>query len=351
MPRRVLHILSDADWGGTGIARIVSAIAHGIDPQRYEISACFVGTAGPLFEEFQKQGIPTSLIKWRHPHRDPAGLFRLWWRLRKEQFDVVHLHWGGRGVRWTIRNACSPKLVFHLHGQITEHDLRRHTASSTAGVDAVIAVSQAVAQHCLSGNTKIVYSGVDIPEDLTRHSSPEITIGTAGRLIPIKGINYLLRAMSLLKPDFPHLRLEIAGVGPESSNLKDEVASLGLEANVTFLGWISDPLSKLSQWTAFIQPSVEEGLPIAVLEAMATGLPVVASAVGGLPEIVDDGKTGRLVPPADPVSLANAIRELLLDPVNATNMGNAGRARVMQEFSSRKMVNEVLSIYDDLFRL
>src|SRR5437879_914480 len=188
MPRRVLHILSDADWGGTGIARIVSAIACGIDPQKYEIRACFIGKDGPLVEEFQKQGIPTSVVKWRHPHRDPVGLLRLWWRLRKERFDVVHLHWGGRAVRI----ACNAKVLLHLHSHINKDDLRTPHAISTVGCDAVIAASHAAARLSSHSNTRVVYYGINILENPLRSFSHDIKIGTAGRLVPLKGITYLL---------------------------------------------------------------------------------------------------------------------------------------------------------------
>jgi glycosyltransferase involved in cell wall biosynthesis len=349
MPRRVLHILGDAQHEGTGIARVVSTLARKIDPQRYEISACFVGDSGPLVTEFQSQGIPTRVIKWLHPHRDAVGLLRLWWALKGERFDIIHLHWGGRGVRWVSSRASSAKLVFHLHGRINENESQKPQAIPTKDADAVIAVSQSVARTSLNGNTRVVYSGLDTSENLRPESIPDMTtIGTAGRLVSLKGIIYLLRAMSLLQVDFPLLRLEVAGIGSEISALKKETAELGLNGSVKFLGWIPDMKPIFYRWTIFVQPSLEEGFGIAVLEAMAAGLPVIASAVGGLPEIVDHGVTGMLVPAADPVALADCLRQMLSNVHAANSMGNAAALHVQNQFSSQKMTDEICKVYDDL---
>src|SRR5258707_10629231 len=99
MPKRVLHVLGTAQPKGTGIARIVSALARGIDPQKYTVKACFMGATGPLVESFQREGIPTRVIPWRHPHRDPLGLFSFARMVVNERFDIIHFHWGGRALR------------------------------------------------------------------------------------------------------------------------------------------------------------------------------------------------------------------------------------------------------------
>src|SRR5258708_7458450 len=143
-PRRVLHLLGSSGHEGTGIARIVSTLALGTDPQRYVTSAYFFGQPGPLSQDFEEKGIATRIIKWRHPSRDPIGFFAFWNHLRKESFDIVHVHWGGRGIRALVRGSGA-KVVLHLHGRTNEIGGIKPARVSTAIADAVIAVSQAVA--------------------------------------------------------------------------------------------------------------------------------------------------------------------------------------------------------------
>ena len=140
----------------------------------------------------------------------------------------------------------------------------------------------------------------------------------------LKGIEYLLSAAAALRREFPALRVEIAGSGPQREKLEEAVAHAGLGGQVKFLGWIDDLTSVLPRWDVFVMPSLEEGFPIAALDAMAAGLPVVATSVGGVPELIEDGKTGWLVPPRDAEALASRLRLLLCNPELRLSMGAAG---------------------------
>ena len=175
-------------------------------------------------------------------------------------------------------------------------------------------------------------------------------IGTAGRLIELKGIEYLLRAAEELRHDFPALRVEIAGEGPERTKLEEQVQQSGLGDHVRFLGWIDNISEVLTGWDVFVMPSLEEGLGNAALEAMAAGLPVVASSVGALPEVVEDGTTGWLVPPRDPAALALHLRLLLSNRELRQRMGAAGYARVRDHFSLAQMVEGFARLYEELLR-
>jgi len=201
----------------------------------------------------------------------------------------------------------------------------------------------------------VVYPGIaDVGErgcdGLPSSDSARSVIGCAARLVLAKGIVYLLEAVRLLRPEIPQVRLEIAGSGPEQARLQTQARRLGLEGCVCFLGWRADVRDLMSQWDVFVLPSLEEGFGLAAAEAMAAGLPVVASAVGGLQEIVQDGETGYLVPPRDPVLLAARLRSLLLNPGLQNAMGTAARARVREQFSPPKMVHAITEIYDGLLR-
>jgi glycosyltransferase involved in cell wall biosynthesis len=216
--------------------------------------------------------------------------------------------------------------------------------------DRVVALSQAVAVNVAGVNPHVVYHGIRIPEQASqrRNSGRSMVLGVASRLVPVKGIVYLIRALAFLRNEFPDVRLEIAGAGSDENLLRREAHALGVDGAVVFAGWQPDVWPWLARWDIFVQPSLVEGFGMAALEAMAAGLPVVGTSVGGLPELIEDGWTGFLVPPANAMALAGRLRDLLLDPDRRRAMGAAGQARVRQRFSAERMTAELAGIYDEL---
>jgi glycosyltransferase involved in cell wall biosynthesis len=352
MTQNVLHILGTAQPEGTGMARIVGALARGLDPERYRIHAWFLEGAGPLVGMLEQAGVQASALDWWRGARDPLGARRFWRSLRTQRFSIVHLHFGGRSVCWLARKATQAKIIRHLHGRILEPQGLTPVYFSARGTDAVVAVSQAVASRVVDGQARVIYAGVDVlpgdPPALRHRATSEIIIGTAGRLVELKGIEYLISTVATLRREFPTLRVEIAGSGPQREKLEEAVAHAGLGEQVEFLGWIDDLASLLPRWDVFVMPSLEEGFPIAALDAMAASLPVVATPVGGVPELIEDGKTGWLVPPRDAEALASRLRLLLCNPELRLSMGVAGYARVRDHFSAAQMTENFAKLYDEL---
>lgn len=353
MSHHVLHLIATAQPEGKAFAWMVGALARGLDPERYSIEAWFLGGDGPLAAELRDAGIQVRVLNWMRGARDPFGAWRFWRALRGQEFAIVHMHLGGRSVRWLARGITRAKIIAHLHGRVLESRGPTPVLFPVQGFDLVIATSRAVAERALGAQPVVVYPGVAVPEQRGEVSAdlqapPPRIVGTAGRLVPIKGIGYLIRALAVLRTEFSDLRLEIAGSGPERPAIENEVKSLGLADCVTFLGWQDDLLPVLTRWDVFALPSLEEGFGIAALEAMAAGLPVVATAVGGVPELVQDGVTGWLVPPRDSAALADRLRALLLDPRQRRIMGVAGRVRARENFSVDRMVAAIAKIYDSL---
>jgi glycosyltransferase involved in cell wall biosynthesis len=347
MPIRVLHILGDSRREGTAIARIVQSLCRHTSHSDFELAACFVGADGPLNEEFKRCGIPTRVIAWKHPSRDILGTLRLASYLSSSHFDVLHFHWGGPRLRRIGKLASGAKVVFHLHSSIEETRDVRSADIPTHNSDAVIAVSKAVEASSKHPNTRVIYPGIEIPESVQRVEDPDLC-GCATRLVPIKGVSHLLRAIALLKDRFPQLRLEVAGDGPARAELESEAAQLGISDRVKFLGWV-DPWNQLrSRWAVMVHPSLQEGLPLSMLEAMADGTSIVASSVGGVPEVIFDGASGTLVPAADPAALASAISLLLKDPDRRNKLGTAAAQRVRESFSAKKMAAEISAVYREL---
>src|SRR5207248_2205806 len=160
------------------------------------------------------------------------------------------------------------------------------------------------------------------------------------RLSPEKDIATLLQAVALIAKKTPGFRLEIAGDGPCKPELLRLANQLGIETNVTFLGEVRDVAALLAKARLFVLSSLTEGISLTLLEAMARGLPVVTTRVGGNPEVVVEGETGLLVPPRAPAELAAAMVHLLRSPDTRRRMGQAGRCRVEQHFDVRRMVAE-----------
>jgi glycosyltransferase involved in cell wall biosynthesis len=220
-----------------------------------------------------------------------------------------------------------------------------------------VAVSDAV-RHVLitSGvpaqRVQTIHSGIDL------HRFPEIKaapalfpagtriIGTVGHLAGHKGHRYLLEAIALLIRDEPRLGVVIAGDGALRATLEAQAVALGITAHVCFTGFRHDILALMQSFEIFVFSSYLEGLGTAILDAMALGKPVVATRAGGIPEAVQDGITGLLVPPRDPQALADAVRYLLCHPEQAQIFGRAGRQRVEHSFTVEQMVCRTLEVYE-----
>jgi glycosyltransferase involved in cell wall biosynthesis len=145
----------------------------------------------------------------------------------------------------------------------------------------------------------------------------------------------------------PHAHLEILGDGPMRQGVEDLIACLGLRNNVTLLGWRSDVPARLARAMCFLLTSAYEGCPLSVLEAMAAGLPVVSTRVGGIDEVIDEGVTGRIVDP-DPRAVSDALEELISNPVVASRMGAAGFAKARLEFSRERMAEANQIVYKSM---
>ena len=355
MAHQILHILGTAQPEGTGMARIVKTLAEGIHPNRYGVHAWFLEGDGPLVGLLRQNGIQASGLRWWRGIRDPLGAWKFWQKLRRQQFAIVQLHYGGRSVCRLARAATHAKIIRHLHGRILEPRGLNPVRFSAQGADAVVAVSQAVANQVVDGKARVIYAGLNVlsggPPALRKRSASGITLGTAGRLVELKGIEYLLAAAAALRSEFPALQVEIAGSGPQREKLQEAVDRAGLGGHVKFLGWIDDLAQVLPRWDVFVMPSLEEGFPIAALDAMAAGLPVVATWVGGVPELIEDGKTGWLVPPRDVEALIGRLRSLLSNPDLCQSVGAAGHARVRDHFKASQMTENFVRLYDKLLGL
>jgi glycosyltransferase involved in cell wall biosynthesis len=206
------------------------------------------------------------------------------------------------------------------------------------------------------GRLGVIHNGIDpgpSPEAAGRAAararlglwSDAFIVGTVARLDPVKDLETLLRGFATARASHPDARLVVVGDGTERAALERIAASLGLGGSVLFLGERHDVREILPAFDVFVNTSVTEGVSITILEAMAAGLPVVATAVGGTPEVIVDGQQGILVPARSPEKIGQAILELARNPALRQRLGTAGRRRVQDRFTVDRMVAEYMEVY------
>lgn len=342
----VLHVLGSGAAHAKALAHTLLNLASQMDPGRYRLSALFLDGDGPLGDQLRAAGVAVRGVQWRGSWKDLRGAVGYARAVRESGARIVHIHVGSLSPRLVAKIAARTRIVVHYHS--IEEEARRGPAvrRSASLADAVIANSRATAATVRGKDTVVVYAGVAVtPRAVTRHRSAQLTLGTAARLVPVKGIAYLLSAMKQIVREHPGVILEVAGAGPERNTLERIALSEGIADSIRFLGWRDDVGALMSGWDIYVQPSIAEGLGIAVLEAMAAGLPVVATAVGGLPETTIEGSTGYLVASHDPTALARRIGELAVDATLRTSMGDSAREHVREHFSPEAEVTAIDSVY------
>jgi len=175
-------------------------------------------------------------------------------------------------------------------------------------------------------------------------------IGVVSRLVPNKGHEYLIRAMPIILKSFPSTRLKIVGTGPHMREMKALATSLGLAESIEFTGFVDDLSQVLSTMDVFVLPSLTEGFPLCALEAMAAGLPLAATAVGGIPELIQHRETGLLFPPGNYKLLAQAVVSILSNENSAKKMANRGQQTVLDNFSPQNYIQRLSCLYEQLLQ-
>jgi glycosyltransferase involved in cell wall biosynthesis len=289
--------------------------------------------------------------------------------------DVIHAHWAiptGPAAVVAARQLQVPSIIT-MHGgdvyvnreQGYDFPTRRYVRPvlrwTLQNAGALTAITDDCRQHALRAGApperiRLVFNGTD----LRRFSPGEDGAGAQpyGRhmifacrqLFPRKGIRFLLEAAAQLKPQFPDLQVVLAGDGFERPALAQLAEALGIGTNVTFLGWVanSDLPPYYRAAAVSVLPSLEEGFGIPAAEAMGCEVPVVASDAGGLPEVVEDGVTGLVVPRGDSTALARAIGSLLADPERRRRMGQAGRERALRLFDWDRSAEQFEELYREV---
>lgn len=319
---------------------------------------------GPLRASFEANGVATLVTPKRPAGLDPSLLFRLGVSLGRHKPHIVHTHNPLPLIYATLPARVLGVPVIHTkHGLNPERRraiwLRRRAAALVHSFVAVSATTGRQARErneCAPEKLRVIRNGISLAEflpDPERRrevrselgASPQtILLGTVGRCHPDKNQRLLLRAAAPLLSDT--VRLVVVGDGPVLHELRREAVASGAAAHVQFLGSRMDVPRLLAGFDVFAISSRTEGLPLVVAEAMAASLPVVATAVGGLPEVVLDRETGYLVPPGDEQALRTALAALIGDTGLRHRFGSHGRKVALRDFSVERMLDEYMAAYE-----
>ena len=354
---RVCFLLPTLDIGGA--ERVVVRTASGLRASGYDATILgFRRGSGQLAAEARTAGLDVHALS-NGSSRNPILVPRLLAWLRSHQPDAV--------LSYMFHANVAARLVGRLAGVrciITservvgwETPLRIAINRATCGLSDVITTNSAAGVEFWSRQLALpaervvlIYNGVDTarfqPAASAKAGAP-VVMGNLARLHAANGHTTLVDALGrLAREALPEWRCDIAGDGPERQRLEQQCQSLGLDARVRFLGHSSSPEEFLRRLDLYVQPSAVAGMSNAVLEAMATGLPVVATAVGGTAEAIVDGASGLLVPGGDATAMATALRSLLQRADLRRQLGSAARTRVEGQFSVDRMVADTIALIE-----
>ncbi len=361
----VAQVVHNLDVGG--LERVVISLLDGLDPGRFRSVLVCLRDGGPLLADLRARDTRVYALR-KGDGFDAASLARLLRVLRHERVDVLHCHNHGPLVYGALARPLSRAraFVYTAHGIYSAARIRTAALGlARRSVDRVVAVSEDAHRvalergHMPAARVATIINGVDVARFEGRTERGKVrtalglddaafVFGIVARLTPVKDHRNLLAAFAYVVAEHPTARLVVVGGGEIEVEVREAVAGLGLEGRAILLGERNDVPALMQAFDAFVLSSYSEGLSITLLEAMAAGLPVVATRVGGNGEIVRDGDTGVLVAPRDPAALAGAMRTVLADAGRAAAMGARGRERVRDQFSERAMVARYQDLYEQL---
>ncbi|OHB87093.1 MAG: hypothetical protein A3D13_05845 [Planctomycetes bacterium RIFCSPHIGHO2_02_FULL_40_12] len=380
---RIVNIITRMELGGPPI--LVLDILQHLDKERFEST---IATGITIDRKYDMIGFARdknirifampSLVRDIHPLKDIKALIKLAIFLKKEKFDIVHCHTskGGFIGRLAAKLAGAKIIIYSPHGDIFEGYfcklatdffilLEKFAARFT---DKIINLTKIEIERFLEHGIgtrhqlKQIYNGINIKyyeramtsnlkkRDEFGLGKDDFVCATVGRLVPVKGHTYLIKAIQKVVKVIPEAKFLFVGDGELKSKLSEEIKSYDLQRNIFLLGARNDIATILSCINVFLLPSLNEGFGMALIEAMAARKPVIATNVGGVPEVIINGTTGILVPSKDPEAFSSAIIKLYNNPEMSLEMGLAGYSRARNLFDIKTTVREFEDLYSKLIK-
>jgi glycosyltransferase involved in cell wall biosynthesis len=353
---KILHIDPERHWGG-GEAQVLGLLSY--LAERGHRNDLLTHPDGRLFQQSQGLSVRTIPLVVRND-LDLRPVPRLRRLIRDENYDIIHFHTKRAHALsfWLSHGAPRPKYVVTRRMDYPEANNWYTRCLYNRKVEGVVAISRKIFELLVQAGVeaekiRLIHDGID-PRPFesasnTRDMHTEcVVVGMAAVFEERKGHRFLLEAAQRLKAQGCRLQYRLAGDGSLRPSMEKTATRLGLKDDVQFLGFVSDIPTFLSQVDIFVLPSLFEGLGVSVLEAMAAGKAVIASRVGGLPELVIDSVTGLLVAPRDVEGLVNAISTLAGDKSLIRAMGDKGRERLKEKFTMEQTARQVEDYYYSL---
>jgi len=353
----VVHINTARSWGGGEVQTYY--LIKGLRDQGIE-NTLVAQPNSPLAAKASKDGIAIKEIPMKGEW-DIIAILRIRQLLRRIQPDILHLHTSHAHALGLLagRLAKVKRILVTRRMDCSIREPLSRIKYNT--VDKIAAISKSVRQALITSGVKeskvtVIYSAVEYPPpppktDLRQQlalTKQHRVLGTVANLVKVKGHKYLVEAMLKVKQKFPETKLLLVGEGPLRGKLERLTKAFDLQNEIIFLGFRRDIPEILATLDIFVSVSVKEGLGVSLLEASSYGVPIVAGNVGGIPEIVQDGVTGFLVPPRDSEALAEKIIHVLDHPQEARKMGENAREKIKNHFSVQDMTRSYTRLYQSM---
>lgn len=358
--RKILYIIPYLSIGGT--EKHLLDLVNGFQDQ-YQLF--LLAPPGETLEQFTKHRI----AYYPFPRLDQnlgEGLRNFFCHIkqiiRENQIDLIHIHGAPELmllVRMVSRKIPILFTVHGFHGDMKSFDYWLCARFCNRFAAKVIAVAKAeekilfekgirprLIQTILNGVPDPLKLALNKPEPLRNLPPDRVLIGAIARLETTKGIHFLIQAFTAIASQFPKLHLVIVGTGGKESELKEQAVQSGLNDRITFTGYQQNVHDYLHYFTIFAIPSLHEAHPLVLMEGMGHGKPIIATTVGGIPEVIHHGENGLLVPPAQPEALAAALGRLLTEKELPVQIGKKARESYEKEFTVERMLEETRKVYD-----
>jgi glycosyltransferase involved in cell wall biosynthesis len=369
--KRILYLFVTMPVGGAEM--LCFEFLKGLDRSRFDPVTCCLDGKGSLGLEIERSGFEViSLGRMKSRSFEPGIVSAVSNLLKCRQIDIVHTnmyHANLYGRLGAVRlGRQRPRIVTAVHSLYTERKRHRLFISRVLNrsTDRIIAVSQAVKDDVVRyekvspAKVTVLPLGADFDRldvDLTVAAAKErlglspsdVVLGTVGRLVEAKGHRYMLEALARLLERGVSFKLLIVGGGRLEEDLRRQAAAMGIRDHVLLVGHRRDIPELYRAMDLYLMASVSEAASIALLEAMAVGLPCVVTAVGGMMDLVDGGRCARVVPPSNPAAMADAVESLVRSEGDRSALGRAARKRARENYGKETMVRRLEAVYDSLF--
>jgi glycosyltransferase involved in cell wall biosynthesis len=349
-----------------GMERVIMDLCRYVDPSKFRFTVCCTSVRGPLADQIEAEGVPVIFCENQTRMGKYLRGLEIGRILRAQRADILHTHNTTAFIDGLIgaRLARVPVMIHTDHCKNYPIEWRWTIAENLASrfVDRMVAVSHHTKSELMQyekipeSRLTVIHNGIN--PRLTRtvsleamrrelgFSPDQLIVGTIGRLEPQKGLDLLLAAVPAVSESCPNARFLIVGGGSLEAELKAQARSLGIADRVVFTGWRTDAIDLMQLLDCFVSTSNFEGLPMVMLEAMAFGKPMVATAVGGVPEILEDGFNGLCIGRRDPALVAAALLRVIKDDVFRHRLGQNSRARYEERFTAQAMAAAYQRIYE-----